>query len=298
MNYLMVVAEMPSSPRRVTTDSLAMNAVEMIKMACAAPDPIKRAQILAEAQPQLAWALRSAVEECQDANLPWTQIGDRIGLPRETVFRQWSSGGPIVTVRAQQTKAASDQSSAVDAVFAFQSEDDQWWPPGDDVPGEFVTAMLPFNPANPEENRFAGQVLRVRIGPRDQEVSFYSVQVRLADGTERRVRVTNEVMDLLFGNGQTPLRQALTQMVFAAVGNDAVDGAFQQVALRAAHAQAQSAPAAGENRISDAELVAAVRAVLDQARNFPDGLDAHAAQAVRRLEQVVEDYERWRRAAR
>lgn len=298
MNYLMVVIKVPPSPRRVTTDSLAMNAVEMIKMACAATDPIKRAQILAEAQPQLAWALRSAVEECQDANLPWTQIGDRIGLPRETVFRQWSSGGPIVTVRAQQTKPVGDQSSAVDAVFAFQSEDDQWWPPGDDVPGEFVTAMLPFNPANPEDNRFAGQVLRVRIGPRDQDVSFYSVQVRLADGTERRVRVTNEVMDLLFGNGQTPLRQALTQVVSAAVGNDAVDGAFQQVAHRAALAQAQSAPAAGGNRIPDAEFVVAVQAVLDEARNFPDGLDAHSVQAVRRLEQVVEDYERWRRASR
>ncbi len=297
MTYLMMVMKMPPSPRRVTTDSLATNAVEMIKMACTATDPIKRAQILAEAQPQLAWALRSAVEECQDAHLPWTQIGDRIGLPRETVFRQWSSGGPIVTVRAQQTKPTSNQ-SAVDAVFAFQSEDDRWWPPGDDVPGEFVTAMLPFNPANPQDNRFAGQVLRVRIGRRDQDVSFYSVQVRLADGTERRVRVTNEVMDLLFGNGQTPLRQALTQVVHAAVGNDAVGGAFQQVALRAAHAQAQSAPAAGENRISDADLVAAVQAVLEEARNFPTGLDAHAAQAVRRLEQVVEDYERWRRVSR
>jgi hypothetical protein len=294
----MVVMNVPSSPRRVTTDSLAMNAVEMIKMACGAGDPIKRAQILAEAQPQLAWALRSAVEECQDSDLPWTQIGDRIGLPRETVYRQWASGGPIVTVRAQQAKPASDQPSAVDAVFAFQSEDDQWWPPGDDVPAdEFVTAMLPFNPANPA-NRFAGQLLRVRIGRRDQEVSFYSVQVRLADGTERRVRVTNEVMDLLFGDGQTPLRQALTQVVHAAVGNDAVDGAFQHVAHQAALAQAQSAPAAGENRIPDAELVAAVHAVLDQARNFPDGLDEHSAQAVRRLAQVVEDYERWRRAAR
>jgi hypothetical protein len=279
-----------------------MNAVEMIKMACASTDPIKRAQILAEAQPQIAWALRSAVEECQDANLPWTQIGDRIGLPRETVYRQVQSGGPVVTVRASQAKAdtrPTNRTTVVEAIYAFQTEDDLWLGSRDAFPtGEFVTALLPFQPANPEANQFAGQALRVRIGQCDQDVSFISAQVRLADGTEHRVRVTYEVVDLLFGDGQTPLRQALTQVIQAAVGNPAVDGAFQQVADRAALAQAQSVPAAGENRISAAEFVQAVRAVLDEARNFPNGLDAHSAQAVWRLDQVVADYEAWRKAAR
>ncbi|GAB3901242.1 hypothetical protein ACFQ1S_12405 [Kibdelosporangium lantanae] len=279
-----------------------MNAASMIQMACASTDPIKRAQILAEAQPQLAWALRSAVEECQDANLPWTQIGDRIGLPRETVYRQINSGGPVVTVRASQGKVAPNPASraaAVDAIYAFQPEDDRWFGSRDAFStGEFVTAMLPFQPANPETNRFAGQVLRVRIGRCDQDVSFTSAQVRLADGTERRVRVTNEVVNLLLGDGQTPLRQALTQVVHAAVGNPAVDGAFQQVAYRAALAQVESVPAAGKNRIPVAEFVAAVEAVLDEARNFPDGLDAHSAEAVWRLEQVVADYEMWRKATR
>jgi hypothetical protein len=278
-----------------------MTAGEMIQMACAATDPIKRAQLLAEAQPQLAWALRSAVEECQEADLPWTQIGERIGLPRETVFRQWASGGPIVTVRAQQAKNAvvsvNDRPSAVDAVFAFQSEDDQWWGSLDDVPvGEFVTAMLPFNPANPEANRFAGQLLRVRVGRCDQDVSFSSVQVRLADGTERRVRVTHEVMNLLFEDGETPLRRALTQVVHATLGNPGVAGGFAQIVHRAATAQARSVPAAGDDRISTAEFIEAVLEVVKDARFNPEELDSYATQAVRRLEQVVEDYERWRAA--
>ncbi|MFJ8965860.1 hypothetical protein ACIRG5_41370 [Lentzea sp. NPDC102401] len=276
-----------------------MTASEMIQMACASTDPIKRAQLLAEAQPQLAWALRSAVEECEEANMPWTQIGDRIGLPRETVFRQWSSGGPIVTVRATQAKntvaPAKERPSAVDAVYSFQDEDDRWWGSRDDAPsGEFVTAMLPFNPANPQANRFAGQVLRVRVGRCDQDVSFSSVQVRLADGSERRVRVTHEVMNLLFEDGETPLRRALTQVVHATLGNPAVAAEFAQTVHRAATAQARSVSAADDDRISAAEFIEAVLAVVEEARLNLDGLDFYATQAVRRLEQVVEDYENWR----
>jgi len=160
---------MAPSPRPVTTNMQAMNVVVMIQMACASTDPIKRAQILAEAQPQLAWALRSAIEECLDASLPWAQIGERIGLPRETVYRQVHAGGPVVTVRAAQTQTSpnltSRNASAADAIYAFQTEDDRWWGSPDAVPvGEFTTAMLPFQPTNPEVNRFTGQVLRVDGG--------------------------------------------------------------------------------------------------------------------------------------
>ena len=293
---------MSRSPLSLTTDSRALNAVEMIRMACAATDPIKRAQLLAEAQPQLAWALRSAVEECQEAKLPWTQVGDGIGLPRETVFRQWQSGGPIVTVRASQVKNTASSTSTplatVDAIFAVQTEDDRWWGPKDAFPsGEFVTAMLSFQPANDKVNRFTGQLLRVRIGRCAQDVSFHSAQVRLADG-ERRVRMTQEVLNLLFEDGETPLRRALTQVVHATVGNPAVGAAFRETVERAATAQAQSVSAAGESRIPTSEFIHAVLAIIEEWRADPDGVDVYADQAVRRLEQVVDDYESWRQAAR
>jgi hypothetical protein len=293
----------PPSLESVTTNTRAMNAVDMIQLACASTDPIKRAQLLAEAQPQLAWALRSAIQECQDADLPWAAIGERIGLPRETVYRQVHAGGPVVTVRAAQVKTSPNltgrNTPAGEAIYAFQTEDDRWWGPHQALPaGDFTTAMLPFQPANPESNRFADQLLRVRVGACTDDVSFYSAQIRLADGTERRVRITYEVMNLLFENGQTPLRRALTQLVHATVGNPAVGAAFQEIVNRAATAQTHSTTATVEDRIPTTEFIAAVQAVLTAARNTPEQLDTHASMAVRRLELVVADYETWRRATR
>lgn len=277
-----------------------MNAAEMIQMACASTDPIRRAQILAEAQPQLAWALQSAVEECQDAGRSWADIGQVIGLPRETAYRQFHAGGPIVTVRAAQARTSSNltarNASAGDAIFAFQTEDGCWWGSPEAVPaGESTTAMLRFEPVNPEINQFAGQVLRVRFGPCRDDVSFTSAQVSLADGSQRRVRVTHEVVDLLFVDGETPLRRALTQVVHATLHNPAVDPVFRQVVARAADAQCRSVSAAGEDRIPTAEFIAAVQAIVDNAPNA-DPLDVHSAVAVRRLEKVVADYRAWSKA--
>lgn len=182
-----------------------------------------RSSSAAEAQSQLARALRSAVAECQEADLPWTEVGERIGLPRETVFRQWASDGPIVTVRASPARntvvSDNDRPSAVDAVFVFQSGQ-----PG----GQAVCRTL----------------LRVRVGHCDQNVSFNSVQAQLADGTERRV--THEVTNLLYEDGETPLRRALTQFVRATLSNPEVAETFAHTVHRAATAQARRVPAGGE----------------------------------------------------
>lgn len=288
--------------RSATTDSRAMNAVEMIQMACSSRDPIRRAQVLAEAQPQLAWALRSAIEECQDTHRSWADIGQVIGLPRETVYRQFNAGGPIVTTKAVQSATSPNltvkNAYEADAIFAFQTEDGIWHPPLDPAPSDkSVTAMLRFEPSNPEVNQFAGQVLRVRFGQGQEDVSFTSAQVRLADGSERRVRVTHEVVNLLFEDGQTPLRRALTAVVHATLYNPAVDPAFRKTVSQAADAQVRSVCAAGEDRIPTSEFVAAVQAVIAEARNA-DPLDVHSAVAVRRLETVVADYQAWSKALR
>jgi hypothetical protein len=292
------------SPGPMATLTQAQNAIAIIELACTTSDPAKRAQLLAEAQPQLGWALRSAIEECEAAGLSWADVGQRVGLPRETVYRQYQAGGPVVTVRAAQTKSSPNlvgrTASGVEAIFAFQDEDGRWWGSPDVLPvGEFSTAALLFQPANPDSNRYAGQVLRVRFGQLEQDVSFASAQVQLGDGTPRRVRVTYEIVNLLLEDGQTPLRRALTQAIHAAVGNPQVDGTFQDLAWRAAHAQAQSTSATPvEERIPAAEFVAAVKEMLAEADRNPSGLDEHARLAVRRLERVVEDYDAWRQVDR
>jgi hypothetical protein len=293
---------MCGSERSVATDSAATNAAVMIQMGCASRDPLRRAQIFAEAQPQLAWALRSAVEECQEDHRSWADIGRVIGLPRETVYRQFNAGGPIVTTKAVQSASSPNLTTknayAADAIFAFQTEDGVWHPSLDDAPAdEFTTAMLRFEPAEPEINQFAGQVLRVRFGPCQKDVSFASAQVRLADGSERRVRVTYDVVNLLFEDGQTPLRRALTAVVHATLGNSAVDPVFQDIVRRAADAQVSSVSSAGENRIPTTDFIAAVQAIVDKARTA-DPLDVHSAVAVRRLEKVVADYQAWGNALR
>lgn len=293
---------MTRPPRSATTNAWARNVISMIQMASVSNEPTRVAQILAEAQQQLAWTTRSAIEECEDLHLPWSQIGERIGMSRETVYRQFHAGGPVVTVRAAQSKSSPNltgRAAAVDdAIYAFQTEDGRWWgSPEALAAGGYITAMLPFRPA-PEQgdNRFAGQVLRVMVGPWSKDVSFASAQVRLADGTERRVRVTLEVINLLFEDGETPLRRALTDVVHATIGNPNVGGDFEQVVLQAAKAQAQSVSAAGEDRIPTAEFIAAVHAVLDKAEKSPAQLDIYSTMALRRLERVVDDYEAWRRA--
>jgi hypothetical protein len=56
--------------------------VAMLEQARRVHDPLVRAQILAEAQHQAAWALREAVADCQeDARRAWAEIGKAVGLP-------------------------------------------------------------------------------------------------------------------------------------------------------------------------------------------------------------------------
>jgi DNA-binding phage protein len=287
---------MSPTARSVTTNTQAANVVGMLNLAMGSNDPIKRAQILAEAQPQLAFALRSAVEECLDAQRPLAQIADWIGLPRETLHRQLNGGGPVVTVRAERGKAeVSADSQPRMAVYAFQDESDQWW--GEPTllpPEEFITAMLPFSPVN-TGNRFANQVLRVRVGPVQDDVSFSSAQVRLADGSERRVLVTYIVINLLFEDGQSPLRRAVVQVINAVLSNRKIPQEFRDLVHRADFTLVETAPEVGT--METAEFIEAVRAVVAATESFKKSFDPYSSLALNRLRQVVSDYERWSRAA-
>lgn len=141
---------------------------------------------------------------------------------------------------------------------------------------------MSFEPAQPV-NALAGQVLTMRFGPWDRDVSVHACQVTLPDGTPRRVRVTHAVLDLMFGDRQTPLRQAMTALVNATALNPQVPAP-----LRAAIDQAAGKMGIG---IPAEQFIAAVEKVVLLA-----GLaatDEHPETAMRRLERMTGEYRTW-----
>ena len=66
----------------------------------AAFPPQEELEILRDDQQKLALRMRDAVTGARQAGLTWDRIGEALGMRRETVFRQYHSGGPIDTVRA------------------------------------------------------------------------------------------------------------------------------------------------------------------------------------------------------
>ena len=148
-------------------------------------------------------------------------------------------------------------------------------------------ATLRFEPAQPT-SPFAGQVLTMRLGPQERDVSVHACQVTLPDGTPRRVRVTHAVLDFMFGDGQTPLRQAMTALTHAAVMNPRVPAPLQAAIDQAARAMGLGVPVE--------QFIAAVEKVM--ALTGLDPADKNVATAMRRLEQVLEEYHTWARVTR
>ncbi|MEW1912350.1 hypothetical protein AB0442_28590 [Kitasatospora sp. NPDC085895] len=287
-----------------TTDARALNAAEMVQMAVASQDPLRRAQILADAQAQLAWALRSAVGECVEDKRSWSEIGQAIGLSKESAWRQWSSQGPVVSIRAGQSKdsanaKATDVQPAA-AIYAVQAENGEWFGLHNALPeGDYKTGFLRLDAPNRESNRFASQTLRARYGPWAGDIPFFSCTVVDPDGTELKVRVTDEILNVIFGDGQTALRRALTALVHATLYSPDVDPDFRRLVDQAAHLQARSTPTAaqtGHDTRTTAEFVQAVNDVLTAGeRSRPS--NPHIESALRYLTNVVWEYQTWARAA-
>jgi hypothetical protein len=276
---------------KTNTDAHAATTVAIVQMAVGAQDPLRRVRYLSDAQMQLGWALRAAVQECQEASMSWQAIGDALGVPKETVFRQFSAGGPVITAKPVQSKDSPGLTdmhrSSVEAVYAFCSESGTWFGPDDALPfGEFADGILDFDPAEPA-SPFAGQRLTMRFGHWEEGVTAYACQVTLPGGQQRRVRVTNTVMDFLFGDGQTPLRQAMTAVTNATLGNPRIPGQMQAVIEQAARKMGMTVPVrqfvdAVENVVALAPLAAG---------------DQNALIAMRRLQRVVEEYRTWAASA-
>jgi hypothetical protein len=275
---------------RTNTDAHASTTISMIHMGAEAQNPLWRAKYLSDAQMQLGWALRAAVEECQEAGMTWQVIGDALNVPKETIFRQYAARGPVITAKPVQSKNSPGVTDmhrpATEAVYAFRSQNGTWFGLHDALPtGDFTDGTLHFEPPTQPGNPFAGQVLAMRFGPWNHDVSVHACQVTLPDGTLRRVRVTHEVLDLMFGDGQTPLRQAMTALVHATMLNPAVPQSLRAAVDEAARKMGIGVPAD--------QFIAAVAKVVSLASLA--AADTHTTTAMRRLERVIEEYRIWAR---
>ena len=275
---------MPKSTYRAATDSRALNAATLINMAVECTSPLQRVQLLAEAQRQTAFALSSGLNECEEAKVAWTALAEATGTGREALFRQHKAGAPIVVVKTTHTP--NQGAEMIDTVYSFEAEADGWFGPADVLePGKYRNGMLSFNP-NPlaGKNKFAGQYLRVRIGPRPAaEVSAHAAQIRFPDGTEERVRVTDEILDLLFDqSNQTLLRRAVMAAHYATGPLSGVDPAVTAALLQAADALNPAVP--------EAVFLACVRDALRIAESMPS-TNPTVRTAVNRLSRAVREYD-------
>lgn len=281
------------------TEARIATTVAMLDAARRARDPLVRAQILSEAQYQIAWSLREAVVDCQDGDprRSWADIGNAIGLPRETAWRQFKAGGPLVTVKPYQSAdsplsgSQRQPSTAEDAIYAFCDQAGNWFGPYEALDeGQFGLGWLDFSPPNAPGSRFAGQELVVRHGPWDSDVTFHAPQITEKDtGGAVRIRATYEVIDWLFGDGQTALRQATTKVAQAIAMTPNANRKLVELVDTATTAQNPDLPIA--------DFIAAATAVAEHAvLGYRDG--ATLSRALRELERAVQQRQVWDERAR
>lgn len=277
---------MSNSTPRSTTDTRSRNAIALINEAVENQDPARRAGFLADAQRQIAYALSSALDECEQQGVTWAAVGDAVGLGRETVWRQHKSGGPIVVIKS--THNASQGEEMLDTVYAFETESNQWYGAVNALaPGQYSTGTMPFNP-NPitGHHRFGGQMLRVRIGQQPAAgVSAYAAMVHLPDGSPRRIRVTDRVMDLLLNDGETPMRQQMGPVYHAVIAAPDADAILRQAVTDASNTM-------NPLRFTAEQFVDAVHTVLETAETHPTN-DDRATAALNRLADAYTAYQAW-----
>ena len=283
-------------PSEITEARIA-TAVAMLDAARRARDPLVRAQILSEAQYQLAWSLREAVVDCQDGDprRSWADIGNAIGLPRETAWRQFKAGGPLVTVKPYQSADSplSDSQpqpfTSDSVIYAFCDQARNWFGPADAF-DKFGLGWLDFNPPNAPASRFAGQELQVRHGPWDTDVSFHAPQITEKDtGRQVHVRATYEVIDWLFGDGQTALRQAMTKVAQAVATTPNTNRTLVELVDKATTAQNPDLPLK--------DFIAAAAEVAEHAvLGYRDG--GRLSRALGDLERAVQQRQVWAEGGR
>jgi hypothetical protein len=145
-------------------------------------------EALANARTAVAGIKRDAVNEMRGPRAGYSTIAGRLGLTRG---------------RVQQIANAPRR--AFPAAYAFADVNGTWYgEPGLLHPYTEAPTFIAFSPAD-KHNPLAGQVLTVRYGDMldDDRVSLYTLPVRLRDDRQLNLRMTNAVMDALFGPTDT-----------------------------------------------------------------------------------------------
>lgn len=153
-----------SGSDRTVTDIQARNVITLLESALASGDPSRRAQFLAEAQRQLGWAQRRVIDECQHHKLSWRQIGAVVGLAHDALYRQYASGGPVVTVSPFYSRESRNMQTTAQLAVAFRTVDDGRLHvlAEADVHG-LESFTMPFRPGGPSP--YAGRNLQYYYRP-------------------------------------------------------------------------------------------------------------------------------------
>lgn len=184
------------------TDVHTQNVIVLLQSVLASGDPSRRAQFLAEAQRQLGWAQRHAIDECQHHKLSWRQIGAVVGLAHDALYRQYASGGPVVTVSPFYRRESRNMQTTTQLAVAFRTVDDGHLHvlAETDVHG-LESFTMPFNPSGPSP--YAGRDLEYYYRPVPglavPDLGRSAGYTLRPEGFGIAFCITEEVMDELFG---------------------------------------------------------------------------------------------------
>jgi len=189
-------------PDGSVTDVHTRSVITLLESVLASRDPSRRAQYLAEAQRQLGWAQRRAIDECQRRNLSWRQIGAALGMAHDALYRQYASGGPVVTASPFYRRESRNMQTTAQLTVAFRTVDDGRLHvlAEADVQG-LDSFTMPFNPGGPSP--YAGRDLQYYYRPVPDlavaDLGRSAGYTLRPDGLGVAFCITEEVMDELFG---------------------------------------------------------------------------------------------------
>jgi hypothetical protein len=188
-----------------TTDVHTGNVITLLQSVLASRDPSRRAQYLSDAQRELGWAQRSAIEECQrEKKLSWRQLGAVVSVAHDALYRQFASGGPVVTASPFYSKESRNNMMTTTAqlAIAFRTVDDGRLHvlAEADVQG-LDSFTMPFNPGNPSP--YSGRDLQYYYRPAPglalADLGRSAGYTMRPEGFGIAFCLTEGVMDELFG---------------------------------------------------------------------------------------------------
>ena len=184
------------------TDVHTRNVITLLESALGSRNPSRRAQFLAEAQRQLGWAQRRAIDECQHQKLSWRQIGSVVGIAHDALYRQYASGGPVVTVSPFYRRESRNMQTTAQLAVAFRTVDDgRLHVLAEADVGGLESFTMPFSPSG--RSPYAGRDLQYYYRPVPDlavaDLGRSAGYTLRPEGFGIAFCITEDVMDELFG---------------------------------------------------------------------------------------------------